>query len=158
MAPKFPQRPRSHQLASESENFLRRYLPKEWTCDAVTSDYGVDFRLGIVTDGQVTGKELLVQLKASTAEDPGESVVVRLRTSTFRYVWDMLPVALLVKYIAKEDEAYWLLWKDVVAPSDDQETFTVRIPRANQLSQNPWPTIERHIQHIHARKLGWRAE
>ena len=154
--PNFPQRPESHQLATESENFFRQSLPRSWTCDAVENDYGVDFRIGIVTDGRVTGKELLVQLKSSAAEGDGETVSLRLQTSTYRYVWDMLPVGLLVKYVAAEREAYWMLWKDIPQPNEDQETMTVRIPRAHRLSSNPWETIKQHVQTIHERKLARR--
>jgi hypothetical protein len=66
----------------------------------------------------------------------------------------MLEVALLVKYVAAENEAYWLLWKDIVPPTADQQTFTVRIPRANRVSRNPWPQIERYVEFVHERKLG----
>ena len=61
---------------------------------------------------------------------------------------------MLVKYVAAENEAYWLLLRDIPRPPEDQETFTVRIPRTNRLSQNTWPTIEAHVQHVHHRKLG----
>jgi hypothetical protein len=158
MASHFPQRPEAHQLANESEIFFRSHLPRDWTCESPPSDYGVDLRIGIVSGGQVSGKELLVQLESSAEEKPGDSVSVRLKSSTYRYLRGMLPVALLVKYVASEQEAYWLLLKDIAAPPEGQQTFTVRIPRANRLSQNPWSIIEGHIRRVHDRKLGIRSD
>ena len=79
---------------------------------------------------------------------------MRLAVSSYNYLREMLEAALLVKYIADENEAYWLLWKDIACPSADQETVTVRIPRVNRLSQDPWPQIEHHVRTVHGRKLG----
>lgn len=149
----FPERPEAHQLATESECFFRAQLPREWTCDSPENDYGVDFRVGIVTDGKVRGRGLLVQLKSSAVAEEGEAVLVRLQVSTVNYLGEMLEVALLVKYVAADREAYWLLWKDIPAVPENQETMTVRIPRANRLSQNPWPQIMQHVENVHERKL-----
>lgn len=154
MSPKLPERPESHQLADESERFFRNCLPREWICDAPAHDYGVDFHISLVSDGHVTGRILLVQLKSSNAEAEGKSVSLRLNVSTVNYLKDMLGVVLLVKYVASEKEAYWQLLKNVPPPPEDQETITVRIPRANKLSQNPWTDIARHIENVQERKLG----
>lgn len=66
----------------------------------------------------------------------------------------MLEVAMLVKYIAAEKEAYWMLLKDFTAqPQPKQKTVTVRIPRENRISAQPWAHIAGHVQAVHFRKL-----
>src|SRR4051812_42380378 len=105
MVTRFPRRHTSHQLAAESERFFRQCLPQAWVCDVPANDYGIDFRVGLVAEDQVRGRALLVQLKASATAKEGETVPVRLASSTYNYLWDMLDVALLVKYVAAENEA-----------------------------------------------------
>ena len=154
MAARLPQRPRAHELEVQSENFFRQNLPAGWTCDKPQHDYGVDLRLGLTIDGQITGQQLVVQLKASEVANAADYVVVRLEVTTLALLRKMLEVAMLVKYIAAEREAYWLLLKDFTAePMDGQRTVSVRIPKVNRLSANPWPFIGQHVQAVHFRKL-----
>ena len=153
MATNFPQRHPAHQLEAESIRHFRRCLPAAWTCDEPENDYGVDLRIGLVTGNQVDARTLVVQLKASASAPLGETVAVRLAVATYNYLMNMLEVAMLVKYVAAENEAYWLLLRDSPPPPEDQETFTVRIPRTNRLSQNPWLKIEAHVGHVHHKKL-----
>jgi hypothetical protein len=154
MATHFPKRPEAHQLADESVRFFRDCLPRPWICDVPASDYGVDLRVGLIDQAQVTGQSFVVQLKASAKADAGDEVSIRVAASTFYFVKNMLEVALLVKYVAADREAYWLFWKDITPPTKSQKSLTVRIPRSNRLSQNPWPQIEAHVLHVHGRKLG----
>jgi hypothetical protein len=109
MATRLPQRPRAHELEVQSEIYFRQNLPARWTCDKPQNDYGVDLRLGLVADGQVTGQQLVVQLKASEVANSTDYVVVRLEVTTLALLRQILEVAMLVKYIAAERESYWLL-------------------------------------------------
>lgn len=154
MATQLPQRPRAHQLEDESENFFRGALPPGWTCDKPQHDYGVDLRVGLAANGQINGKQLIVQIKASEAEANPNSVAIQLEVQTLILLREMLEVAMLVKYIAHEREAYWLLLKDFIAqPRVGQKTITVRIPKANRLSECPWEQVAEHVQVVHYRKL-----
>jgi hypothetical protein len=102
----------------------------------------------------INGQQLVIQLKASAKATHGDSVAVTLEVPTLNYLRNMLEVALIVKYVATEGEAYWLLLKDYVnEPPQGQKTVTVRIPRANRLSANPWDIIAEHVQSVHYRKL-----
>lgn len=59
-----------------------------------------------------------------------------------------------VKYVESEDEAYWILLRDVQEPNDPgQKTMTVRIPRANRLSRIDWTDVQAHVQTVTDRKL-----
>lgn len=154
MAIQFPMRPSAHQIEDESIAFFSRHLPVGWTCDRPQHDYGVDLRVGLASDGMINGQQLVVQLKASAEVAHGDSVAVTLEVPTMNYLRNMLEVALIVKYVATEGEAYWLLLKDYVnEPSEGQRTVTIRIPRTNRISANPWDTIAAHVQAVHYRKL-----
>jgi len=149
----YPGRPESHQLEDESERFFRQHLPRAWICERPSPDYGVDLRVGIVEQNVVTPRSFLVQLKASESAVEGETVPTTLRLTTFNLLWDHLEVALIVRYVAKEKEAYWILLKDVPEPKQEQETFTVHVPRANKVSDHPWEHIAAYVVDIHQRKL-----
>lgn len=155
MSGELPQRPEQHQLSDESVRFFAACLPREWTHEERKKDYGVDIQVGIVRDNAVTGEELVVQLKStSRAEPEGESVAIELEVPTLNLLRNMLQVVLLVKYVASEGEAYWLLLKDFTAvPVKGQKTVTIRLPRANRLSQRPWEQIGGHVAAVHYKKL-----
>ena len=151
---KFPQRPKEHQLEGESVAFVSGHLPPGWTCDRPQHDYGVDLRVGLAAQGQVTGQQRVVQLKASSDAEDGDTVAIRLDVSTLNLLRNMLEVAMLVKYSAAEREAYWLLLKDFpTKPRNDQKTITIRIPKSNRISANPWNAIATHVAAVHFRKL-----
>lgn len=149
----YPKRPSSHQIENESETFFRNHLPGAWVCERPAPDYGVDLHVHIVREEKVLPYSFLVQLKASADARAGESVSTVLKLSTYNLLWDRLEVAMIVKYVAAEKEAYWLLLKDVPAPKQEQETFSVRIPRANKVSAHPWEEVATYVQDIHQRKL-----
>ena len=153
---KYPKRPQTHEQETASEVFFRRCLPPTWTCEKPEHDYGVDLRVGITNEGNVEGRELLVQLKSSKEEPAGETVPVRLKVATYNYLWDMLPVAMLVKFVESEQEAYFLLLSEIAPPPDNQDSFTVHVPRENRLSASPWEGIRHYVEAVHSGKLGLR--
>lgn len=155
MSGQLPQRPEQHQLADESVRFFAACLPREWTHEERKKDYGVDIQVGIVRNNAVTGEELVVQLKStSRADSGGDSVAVELEVPTLNLLRNMLQVVVLAKYVASEGEAYWLLLRDFTAvPAEGQKTMTIRLPRANRLSQRPWEQIGAHVAAVHHKKL-----
>jgi hypothetical protein len=149
-------------LEDESETFLRQHLPPDWTCDRPQHDYGVDLRIGLANEGRVNGQQLIVQLKASDHSHSPDWVIVRLNVATLLLLRGMLEVVMLVKYVAADQEAYWLLLKDftVHTAPGQQQTVTVRVPKANRVTANPWAEIAAHVRAVHFRKLranvpGW---
>lgn len=150
----FPQRPTSHQLEDKSKLYFRQWLPTAWTADEPQNDYGVDVRVQIAEGNFLTGKAFVVQLKATAESEAGDTVAVTLSVSTLNYLRSLLEVAMVVKFVESENEAYWLLLKDVPQPPDGQKTVTVRISKANRLSENPWPEIQSYVTQVHYRKLG----
>lgn len=148
MSKQFPVRSASHQLEEASERVFRNSLPRDWTCERSQHDYGIDLRVDLFDDGRATGLELLVQLKSS--EEPSGEVVetVRLRTATYNYLWAKLQVVMLVKYVEKAGEAYWLWLRDVVKPPADQKSFTLQIPKTNRLSTIDWAAVMAYAQRV----------
>lgn len=153
MPSQFPIRSQSHQLEESSERFFRDCLPRNWTVEKPANDYGVDLRVDLFEGNQATGLELLVQLKSSEASIEGESEIVRLRVATYNLLSNKLQVAMIVKFIDSDKEAYWILFKDIPSPSQDQKTFTVHIPKANRLSAISWPDIQEYVRGVTDRKL-----
>jgi len=52
-----------------------------------------------------------------------------------------------------DNEAYWILLKDVPSPNQDNESVTVKIPKENKLSTIDWDAIKDYIQEVTDRKL-----
>lgn len=153
MRKSFPLRAESHQLEEMSERFLRHALPRNWTVDKPASDYGVDLRVELFDEQRATGLELLIQLKASAEPSDGETEVVRLKVSTYNYLWGKLQVAMLVKYVEDARQAYWILLRDVSAPNQDHDTFTVHIPRSNRIDEISWDEIQHYVRSVTDKKL-----
>lgn len=155
---KFPQRPESHVLEEKSFAFLKNYLPANWNPNSVDHDYGQDLNIEIVEDGQLKGLDLIVQLKSSAqSKKDGDFELQRFQVSTYNYLWENLRVVMVVKYVEPEDEAYWILLKDVPEPPQQQETFTIRIPLENRLSQIDWNVIVEYVRQVTKGKLNaWR--
>jgi len=147
-----PLRPLSHQLEELSARFFRNRLPTSWLCDKPAGDYGVDLRVDLFDGDAATGLELLVQLKASTEPDGTVDESIRLRKSTYNYLTNKLQVVILVKFILKENEAYWMYLKDVPRPEDGVDAFSVRIPRQNRLSAIDWSAVYSHVRDVSDRK------
>lgn len=154
-----PQRHSSHRLERTSELFFENELPEFWTTHKPDPDYGVDLCVDIFDGNNATGRELLIQLKASAesnAPASGESERIQLNVSTYNMLWDKLQVVMIVKYIASENVAYWQLLSEVPEPNEDNETMTIHIPRENVLRNIDWSRIRNYVEAVHLRKLGAR--
>lgn len=152
----YPQRPSSHQLERLSELYLENLLPHNWTAEKPRPDYGVDLKIEMPEGDSVTGLELLVQLKASAAASHGNYERIVLDVSTYNLLWNKLQVVMLVKYIKEKDEAYWILLSEVPKPNEEQETFTVRIPKDRLLKNIDWQRIQDYAREVTNDKLASR--
>ncbi|GAA2022841.1 hypothetical protein GCM10009779_03390 [Polymorphospora rubra] len=50
-----PQRPRSHELETESRRAFEALLPSSWVVRRVEDDYGIDLEVEIFEEGSATG-------------------------------------------------------------------------------------------------------
>lgn len=151
---KYPIRHENHSLEGKSITFFLQHLPEDWNINSLDRDYGQDLNIEIAEDGEYKGLELIVQLKSS--KEPkivAESESQVFKVSTYNYLWDNLRVVMVVKFIESENEAYWTLLKDVQSPNQDNETFTLHLPRQNRLSTLDWGTIVDYVRSVTDRKL-----
>ena len=153
---KYPKRINSHQLEELSERFFFNSLPRNWHSEKPEADYGVDIHVDIFENDNATGLELLIQLKSSHSASESDNETIRLKTTTYNYLWDKLQVVMLVKYIESENEAYWLLLSNVPEPNQDQETFSIQIPKQNKISSIDWHNIQEYIRGVTSEKIASR--
>lgn len=151
----YPERHNNHTLEQKSENFFLNLIPKDWSPTTPKKDYGQDLNIEICEEGQYRGLDLIVQLKSSTTSDIlDDAERQQLKLSTYNYLWNNLRIVLLIKYIEDENEAYWLLLRDVLPPTNqDQENFTIYLPRENQLSKIDWDIIINYVREVTDKKL-----
>lgn len=150
----YPNRHLSHTLEDKSINFFKNYLPSEWNTTSPGRDYGKDISVEITENHAYKGLEFIVQLKSSAQPNAQLNFEKQqFRVSTYNYLWDNLRVALIVKYVESEDEAYWILLKDVVPPNQENKTFTVYIPKTNTLSTLDWSLVTDYVREVTDIKL-----
>ena len=150
---KLPIRHEAHTLETISEDYFVSKLPKGWTRDKPANDYGIDLRVGIFENRQATGLEFIVQLKSSQKATKGDHEKVKLKVRTYNYLRRNLSVVMLIKYIEEIDEAYWILLKDIPQPDQDNNLFTIYIPKTHTLSTISWKEIKDHIYTVTDDKL-----
>jgi hypothetical protein len=146
-------------LEADSEHYFRAVMPRGWTADKPNPDIGVDLVVGIIEGNRASSRELLVQLKASqdsNATSDGVYERITLDVSIYNYLWNLLHVAILVKYVASEQVAYWQLLSQVPEPNQKNLTITVKVPRSQVLNNESWQVIRRYVEAVHLRKLGVR--
>ena len=151
---KYPIRHNNHSLEEKSITFFRLYLPEDWNINSVDRDYGQDLNIEIAEGGIYKGLELIIQLKSSKeANIVADSESQTFKVSTYNYLWDNLRVVMIIKFIEAENEAYWTLLKDIQSPNQDNETFTIHLPRQNRLTTLDWKIIVDYVRNVTDRKL-----
>jgi hypothetical protein len=142
-------------LESKSMRYFESKLPEGWRPYKPEPDYGRDLVVELVVNGQAIGNDLIFQLKAS--DNPSgnpEYETVDLKVSTYNYLMNDVRVALIVKYIAQEDEAYWEFLRDCDPPTNqEQETFRLHIKRSNRLSEINWNSVVERSTNIYLKKI-----
>lgn len=151
----FPIRHNNHILEQKSDTFLRQHLPQEWNVTKPNNDYGQDLNIEICEEGQYKGLDLIVQLKSSMKSDTlNSSERQQLKVSTYNYLKGNLRVAIIIKFVEEENEAYWILLKDIPDPKSElQESFTVNIPKVNRISNLDWNVITDYVRSVTDDKL-----
>lgn len=151
---KYPQRHRNHSLEEKSITYLRNYLPDEWNFNSIDRDYGQDINLEISEGGVYKGLELIIQLKSSAKPNEAENYERQIfKVSTYNYLKGNLTIVMIIKYIESEDEAYFILLKDVDEPNQDQDTFTIYINKDQKISTLDWSTISDYVRVVTDKKL-----
>lgn len=151
---RLPKRPRPHVLEALSRHHVERVLPAEWICTPVSTDYGLDMRVEIVEDEQVTGPEFSMQLRATDRPNiSDDNVIHRCKVSTAQYFLRRPEPVMYVLYDAQGQVAYWLWMQPYLRELNencpgwrDQKSVQVRIPCENRLTPRSIPAIADHVR------------
>lgn len=138
MTDKVPKRPVQHDLETASERFFEYILPRNWPTEKIKHDYGTDLVVHVFEDGGATRYQFIVQLKSSNESTQGDEEIVPIRIATYNYLMAKIDVSILIKYVDEVEEAYYIFIRDIPIPPDNVETFTIRIPKTNRLSNINW--------------------
>lgn len=103
------QRPRQHQLETESRNALRTAIPSAWVFRDTDQDYGIDAEVEIFDESNTsTGAKFSIQLKATDEVSLRKALRIRLPWSKVKYYSSMdLPV-LIVRYHSSSNSLYYI--------------------------------------------------
>ena len=162
----FPQRPRAHEIETESRNFVRSALPTSWIVEDVDLDYGTDLRVEIVVNHSPSGLLFLIQLKAHEKTESSHGFIVEnLNVSQILYYQRLVLPVLLVVYHCATRSAFFLDMKEyarthLAAESpgwESQKTVTVRIPMENMLV-GASPKLLMSVREFFQRHGLWRRE
>ncbi|MCW2855452.1 MAG: hypothetical protein JWR52_1067 [Marmoricola sp.] len=125
-------RPRKHELETESERELRNVLPVAWVIrDLTKGDYGVDCEVEVFENGSMTGLTFKVQLKGTDSTRPTRTIPLR----KFQY-WHSLDVPVLLALWQSKTAKLRGLWTHAHDPGrlkPDQQTTTVRFEPEHEL-------------------------
>jgi tetratricopeptide (TPR) repeat protein len=136
----FVERPRSHELETESRRALGNALPVVWVARDVTPDYGVDIGVEIFEQRARTGRTFNVQLKSTDEQDLARALrgSVRFDLPTVEYYKALPAPMLVVLYHAPTTKLYqqWLHAYDAVARggkplAPDAKTMALRFVEAD---------------------------
>jgi hypothetical protein len=141
-----PNRPYAHVLGELGERFVISHLPAEWITRQINYDYGLDLNVERVENGHVTGKNFSVQVKAVENRSSTRShVAVRLKVSTLAYMKERPEPVLLVLYVHKDKEAYWI-WAHEIALEDlERATVNVSISTDRRFTQIDWAAFSSEL-------------
>lgn len=128
----YPQLSDQQAIARDAEKIFEGLLSSRlWNDVKIPQerDYGLDYRIEAVTDGQLKGCEFLVQLKGKKAIPPStDSVSLSIPTTTLRY-WKrkILPI-LIVLVDCTERKGYFCWFDKTLTINNHQSTQTIHIP------------------------------
>ncbi len=143
-------RPREHELETKSEAFLLNFF-SSWVCNKLNPDYGLDFKITIVKENQVTQDIFFVQNKAT------DNIKKDLEFIDFdldvKHLLNFLKIPLpviLILYDAVEECGYWLNLQNYCRNILDknevswkkQKTKRLKIPITNELKDRKVLEIE----------------
>lgn len=107
----FPQRPKSHISGDEAIRIFTSACSPDWIISTVQPDYGLDLRIELVRDNQVTGEEFYVQIKGRKQIQISDDQVVEIEIpqATINYWLGKLHPVLIV-LVDVTQKRFWFDW------------------------------------------------
>lgn len=130
-----PQRPPSHIRGDEAIRIFTSACSPDWIISTVQPDYGLDLRIELTRDNQVTGEEFYVQVKGRK-EVQGvseQAVEVPIAQSTINYWLGKLHPVLIV-LVDVSQQRFWFDWleysySDYPKPKSEQHTVNLLLSK-----------------------------
>lgn len=144
-------RPKEHVKEDISRKILEKKLPDNWILRDINPDYGIDKSLEIVEGENVTGKEILIQLKGTeTPDHHGEYLSFSLDTKNLKYYLERDTPVVLIVVDLNTDSCYWIFTQkyafevlNIEKPDwRDQGSVTLRIPLNQKVNEQLDKIIE----------------
>ena len=138
-------RPKQHVSEEKSIQIFSRSIPAEWINRPLTPDYGLDRSIEIVENGNVTGKELYVQLKGIEKPKVVHGCIsLSLKVKNLKYYMQRENPTLLVVVDLKNEKCHWVFIQkyvydtlDIDKPSwSEQKTIAIHLPLKNEVSKD----------------------
>jgi hypothetical protein len=136
-------RPVQHEIDQEAQKCLKAALPSSWVITEQRPDYGKDYLIDIVENGELTGLNFFVQLKGTTSASYSKDKTVPFRLErkhAIFYAEKVLQPVFLVLVDVKKQAGYWLflqcyLLDDLADHSwKSKKQTSVKIPAENLLT------------------------
>lgn len=151
----YPKRHSNHIIQTRAEKGFSLLVPDELIINDFRKDYGTDYDVEIVENNNAIGIHFSVQLKGIERVNKNSShlKLKGIRRSNINRWLNRLEPTLLVAYDVEEKVGYWV-WVDssFVDLSRKSQSFIVKIPIANQLTDEIWDSIISHVKKVHALK------
>jgi len=147
-----PQRPRSHQLETESQQKFVSSLPSRWVYRSITPDYGLDGLVELFDEsGKAQGDFFFVQLKSSDKIEISEALAIRIRRDTAEYYRSLaLPVLMVVFHCPSKK--LFTRWFKLESKEIEQagETLTFRLAEGDHWDEQTYSQIAGHCLTLRA--------
>lgn len=148
-----PNRHRNHEIETLSERFFKSCFPASWIINSFQIDYGIDYNCEITTNQKVTGNNFSIQLKGKETEPNLENIKITLKRSTINRWLIKLEPTMVIVYIMDENKAFWTWFEnDTIDLTAKNESFTISIPRQNNLNDINWEILSQYVQGIFSRR------
>ena len=139
-----PRRTREHVIASQSHNYVEKFIIDKGHTVERPTDYGIDVLMNTFDeDGYVENGDIYLQLKASdelSYSKDGSFIALEIEAKHYNYWKDQPMPVFLILYDAKSARAYWLYVKEYLSagsgkrPGKKAKSMTFRIPVENELT------------------------
>jgi len=137
---RFPQRPDAHVRGDEAVGLFVAACPKEWLVSPVMPDYGLDLRVEMCRNGQVTGEEFYVQVKGHHSVDI-KNPVAQVRQTTINYWLGKLhPTMIVVADVCRK--RFWFDWLELAyreypVQREGEAEVTLRLTKSSEKHSLP---------------------
>lgn len=123
-------------ISKKSEKVFTSLFPSEsWNIVKIhgENDFGLDYKIELITDKKVTGYEFYVQLKGFNELGSQSKIPIQISTSTLNYWKNKIIPVLVVAIDCKEEKGYCQWFDKLIDAKHQGKTQTISIPKSDEL-------------------------